>query len=78
MTNLVKDIIKKVSCPRYIHKKETTPHKILGLTKAQFKEIRQADVSQSEFESYKRFLKQTLLHYIVIVQDFYMLIIAIL
>lgn len=57
MTNLVKDIIKKVSCPRYIHKKETTPHKILGLTKAQFKEIRQADVSQSEFESYKKILE---------------------
>lgn len=57
MTNLIKDIIKKVTCPRFIRKKETTPHKILGLTKAQFKELRQADVYQPEFESYKRILE---------------------
>lgn len=57
MTQLLKDITTKVSCPKFIQKKETTPNKILGLTKAQFKEIRDADISQSNFEIYKRILE---------------------
>ena len=56
MTTFVKDLITRTSCPKFINKKGTTPQAILGITKAQFKEIREANINQKNFEIYKKIL----------------------
>lgn len=56
MTNFTKDLGAKLAVPSFIKKKETTPVKILGISKAQFKELRKANVSLLEFIQYKEIL----------------------
>ncbi len=57
LINFVNDLGEKLSVPNFIKKKETTPTKILEISKAQFKELRKANISLFEFVQYKEILK---------------------